>query len=198
MPIEIVADRTGNEISVADEFIANGHGSLTVTGAGNRVIIGAAATVGHMVLTVAGGADLFIGQDCVFLGGIQVHAGVAGSRVSIGARTAFVGFSIITAHEKATVEIGEDCLIAADCTFMSSDVHKVFDQRSGVRINPPGDIVIADRVWIAGRCQILKRTTVGSDSVVGVASVVRGQFGPGSMIAGVPAKVVRDGIRWEQ
>jgi len=52
-------------------------------------------------------------------------------------------------------------------------------------------ILIGDRVWIGANCVILPGTVIGEDSVVGAGSVVRGVFPAASLIAGVPARKIR-------
>ncbi|MNW20463.1 putative lipopolysaccharide biosynthesis O-acetyl transferase WbbJ [compost metagenome] len=58
---------------------------------------------------------------------------------------------------------------------------------------------IADRVWIGRDVQILKGTVLHPESVVGACSLVSKAFEEGNcVVAGVPAKIVKRGIRWDR
>jgi maltose O-acetyltransferase len=53
-------------------------------------------------------------------------------------------------------------------------------------------VVIGDDVWLGGRAIVLPGVNIGSHSIVGAGSVVTKNIPPYSIVAGVPAKVVRD------
>jgi acetyltransferase-like isoleucine patch superfamily enzyme len=52
-------------------------------------------------------------------------------------------------------------------------------------------IVIGDDVWIGAKATILDGAVVGRHSVIAAGAVVRGQFPERSVLAGVPARLVR-------
>jgi acetyltransferase-like isoleucine patch superfamily enzyme len=52
-------------------------------------------------------------------------------------------------------------------------------------------IVIEDYVWLGLRAIVLKRVTIGRGSVVSAGSVVTRDVAPYSVVAGVPARLVR-------
>lgn len=54
-----------------------------------------------------------------------------------------------------------------------------------------GDITIEKHVWICANAIILQGTTVGEGSIVSANSVVTKDVPPYSVVAGIPAKVVR-------
>ena len=83
-------------------------------------------------------------------------------------------------------------LIGEDVMIMDSDCHGIM----------PGDfetsrpIVIGSNVWIGSRAIILKGVTVGSGSVIGCGAVVTRDVPEDCLAVGVPAKVVRESIKW--
>lgn len=89
---------------------------------------------------------------------------------------------------KVHVRIGDHCLIGSHVTVMDCDFHRVEDKgwdESGA------EILIDERVWIANRAMILKGVRIGHDAVVAAGSVVTHDVPPKTLVAGVPAKVIR-------
>ena len=57
------------------------------------------------------------------------------------------------------------------------------------------DVIIGDRVWVGGYTRILKGARIADDSIVATsATVLAGDYPPRSVLAGVPARVVRTDI----
>ncbi|WP_307220516.1 DapH/DapD/GlmU-related protein [Microbacterium sp. SORGH_AS_0888] len=52
-------------------------------------------------------------------------------------------------------------------------------------------MVIESDVWIGARVTILAGVRISTGSVVAAGSVVRSSFPPGSVIGGIPARVLR-------
>jgi len=89
---------------------------------------------------------------------------------------------------KVHVRIGDNCLIGSHVTVMDCDFHRVEDKgwdQSGE------EILIEERVWIANRAMILKGVRIGHDAVVAAGSVVTHDVPAKTLVAGVPAKVIR-------
>jgi hypothetical protein len=186
-----------NDIQLDPHFVETSSGCVIVKGRGNRIRIGRPLSAGSPTIMVEHGASISIGEGCV-LSAVGVFALAPGASIEIGNRVGFVGVSHVTAHETASVKIGDGSLIAGGCSIASSDVHKIFDVETGQRLNVAGDIILEERVWLAASVTVLRNTFIDHDSVVGVGSVVRGAFPPHTLIAGAPAIVGREGIRWEQ
>lgn len=81
-----------------------------------------------------------------------------------------------------SVDIGE-------WTSIWSLQHLTSDMNHGVS---GGKVVIDDHVWIAPRCIILPGVHVGKGSVVATGSIVTKNVPPFSLVAGVPAKVIKN------
>jgi acetyltransferase-like isoleucine patch superfamily enzyme len=52
-------------------------------------------------------------------------------------------------------------------------------------------VVIEDDVWIGANCIILRGVKIGKGSVIAAGSVVKGDISAYSVVAGVPAKLIR-------
>src|SRR6478609_3876194 len=54
------------------------------------------------------------------------------------------------------------------------------------------EIVIEDGAWLASRCTVLPGVTIGAGAIVAAGSVVTRNVPPQTLVAGVPARVVRE------
>lgn len=68
-----------------------------------------------------------------------------------------------------------------------SDANKRIDEQ-GVTTTP---VVIEDDIWIGANAVILPGVTIGSHSVVAAGAVVTKDVPPHSLVAGVPAKIIK-------
>ena len=196
MAIQVSIENPNNVVEIDASFIETGNGYISITGENNVVKIARQHVAGTVLFSVTGGARIEIGEGGI-LGNLSAHAVAEGAEIIIGCGIAINGSVQITSHERATIRIGNNCLLAPDVTLMASDVHKIIDKKSGNRLNPGMNITVEDKVWIAPRSVIMRGAHVRSESVVGWGSVVNSSFPANWLIAGVPAKVVREGITWE-
>ena len=99
--------------------------------------------------------------------------------------------SIISSNSE--VIIGEDTQIAHNVTIL--DTNKVFDNVN-IKIREQGyiskPIVIGEDCWIAAGVIVLPGVTLGRHCIVGANSVVNKQFDNNVVIAGTPARKIRD------
>jgi len=58
-------------------------------------------------------------------------------------------------------------------------------------------IVVEDHVWIGCRAVILKGVTVGTGSIIANNAVVTKDVPPRTMVAGNPARVIKEDVIWE-
>lgn len=95
---------------------------------------------------------------------------------------------------RSLVDIGADVTIGPNVVIVDHD-HRHDDPllpiaRQGLTDGAP--IRIGAGTWIGAGAVILAGTTVGPRSVIAANAVVRGDYGPRSLIAGIPARTVRD------
>jgi acetyltransferase-like isoleucine patch superfamily enzyme len=112
-----------------------------------------------------------------------------GATVAIGARTYLNERIRITC--KRSVEIGEDCAIAWDVWITDTDYHSL----DGA--DPIAPVSIGDHVWIGARSAILKGVDIGTDAVVAAGSVVTKDVPARALVAGNPARVIRENVSWK-
>ncbi len=148
-----------------------------------------------------GGAKVTIGEKCVFENNVTLL--VSGdAEVSIGSKCLFVRNSEMIVLGGTTLHIGKNCLFSFDIKIYCGDGHPIFDLKSRTRLNlqskdnPKSIIHIGDHVWAGMRSIILNRTVIGTSSIIGAGSLVKGEFPNNCIVAGVPAKMIRKDITW--
>ncbi len=96
------------------------------------------------------------------------------------------------------ITIGKDALLGWNVTIIDGDGHSVMDEAGNV-INRHRSILIGDHVWIASDTTILKGSKIADNCIVGARSVVNHSFDiKNSIIAGQPAKIVKENITWNK
>lgn len=93
-----------------------------------------------------------------------------------------------------TIEIGEDATIGRDVCIRSYDGHYI--EEEGYKISAP--IKIGRQVWIGQGATILKGVTIGDGAIVAACSLVTKDVPPHSLVGGVPAKVIKENIKWHK
>ncbi|MEP0918821.1 acyltransferase [Leptolyngbya sp. DQ-M1] len=126
------------------------------------------------------------GEVCIGRGTILSVA--AKSNLGIGEGTYIADGSRI--YASTSIQIGRRCAISFGVTILDDDGH-------GFGLPPyTAPICIEDNVWIGCNATILKGVTIGEGSVVAAGAVVTRSCPPHSLLAGVPARVIREGVVW--
>jgi acetyltransferase-like isoleucine patch superfamily enzyme len=145
------------------------------------------------------GSRLSIGQNTIVEGRLVLERG--GARIVIGDRS-FVGGNTLLGVADG-IFVGSDVLISFDVLMMDHDGHSLhFSERATdvedwarrvkdwthVRTAP---IHIGDEAWIGARAVILPGVRIGQCAVVAAASVVTRDVPPFTVVAGNPARTIR-------
>lgn len=114
----------------------------------------------------------------------QLYTGKNGKLI-VGKNSRLNGVHI---DARELVRIGSNVRIAPYSIILDSDFHDTKDHFSDGASSP---VIIEDDVWIATRATILKGVTIGHGSVIAAGAVVTKSVPPKSIVAGVPAKVIK-------
>lgn len=138
------------------------------TNLGGSIVIGTGTEISHGAILMTYGGFIKMGENC-----------------SINPYVVLYGHGGLT--------IGDNVLIAAHTVVIPSN-HIFKDPHVLIRFQDETKkgIVIEDDVWIGAGCQILDGIIIGKGAVVGAGSVVTKDVPPYVVVAGVPAKIIKN------
>lgn len=147
------------------------------------------------------GAFFHIGKDSQIRFSISADLNNKNATLFIGNRCDIGAIKFLIEREpNLEVVIGNNFLAANDIEFRTSDGHAIYslENPSKVLNKPRFGIHIGDHVWIGERVIIAKDVEIASNSVVGACSFVCNKtFSSNVIIAGVPGRVIKEGINWD-
>ena len=118
--------------------------------------------------------------------------GINGEKIIIKNNVALNFNVMINANNKGYIKI-EDNVIIGPNTVLRASNHNYKDTNKPIRYqkHTGGKIIINEDVWIGSNCTILPNIVIGKGSVVGAGSVVSKNIPEYSVVAGVPAKIIK-------
>jgi galactoside O-acetyltransferase len=170
-----------------------------VVGRQNSISIGVGAVVNYWNLRNTKNGRIVIGQDSII--NCRIDFDHQTGCIQIGDRC-YIGSSHLVCHTKIVLE--NDVIISWNVTIVDHDSHSIYmrhrkqdvtDWIKGekcwnyVNIKP---VYIEQGAWIGFGASILKGVTVGRGAVVAAQSVVTKNVPPFTVVAGNPARVVRE------
>ena len=94
-----------------------------------------------------------------------------------------------------SISIGDDCAIAGDVLIQDTDFHPILgDDGKPKPISKP--IKIGNKVWICAKSIILKGVSIGDGAIIAAGAVVTKDVPPYTCVAGNPARVVKENVKW--
>ncbi|MEB3360071.1 MAG: acyltransferase [Synechococcales bacterium] len=96
-------------------------------------------------------------------------------------------------HCRTTVTIGDYCMFAPGSKIMDNDSHRItIDIQK--RRQPPesAPVTIGNNVWVGMNALILKGVTIGDNAIVAAHAVVTKDVPKNTLVAGNPARIIRE------
>ena len=171
--ITIEGDNNIIDFSEGANYIQNS--KIYIHGNGNRIILGKR--------NFFDGADLYIEDN--------------GNLISFGDHNRLFGKTHVACIEGTECTFKNGCLFSDHVVLRTGDSHCILDVESNERINPSKSIRIGNRVWFGNTVTVLKGVMVHDDSIIGTGAIVTSDVPSNSIVAGVPARVVKSGVKWE-
>lgn len=147
-------------------------------------------------------SKICIGSDTHIRGELLVQR--YGGQIMIGDHCYVGTGSRIWSGESVT--IGNNVLISHNCNIIDTNSHEMdyteralrykelvktgpWETKGSILTQP---IVVKDNVWISFNVTILKGVTVGEGAIIGAGSVVTKDIPPFTLVAGNPAKIIKE------
>lgn len=222
----IIINGSDNDLDKA--YLESLNINLRVQGDENRIKIGKNCTINNLTIDIEDGDEniIEIGDNCTLVNtyikiygdsnkfilgnnikitmnfnidfGYAWHNYANNSIFSIGNDTTINGLKAVILEPDSLLTIGEDCMFSSGIQIWVSDTHSIIDLE-GKLLNFGGQVQFGNHVWVGTDVKIGKRVTVSDNSIVGWNSVVTSEFNePNVVIAGNPAKIVKQGVSWDR
>ena len=166
---------------------------------------GGGSIFGRIDLTRAPYSSIKIGKDVVMVSSswrssssaifapvkIQTHSSSA--KIEIGDKVGMNGTSIVARSRK--ISIGSMTQIAPNVTILDFDGHSFFTSEErwiNHGFENDRDVRIGSNCWIGTRSIILKGVEIGDYAIVAAGSIVTKDVPEKTIVAGSPAKVIRN------
>lgn len=94
-----------------------------------------------------------------------------------------------------SITMGDGVFIGRNTYITDSDHHQILDNDGNV-INGAESVHIGNHVLIGFGAVVLKGVTIGDNTIVAAGSVVTHSIPSGCIAAGIPAKIIKEGIDW--
>ena len=135
-------------------------------------------------------AELVVNGDFTIYGNSFIRVVPGGKLILEGG---FINENVqITAGD--IVEIGSDFTCGRDVVIRSYDGHTI--EQEGYSISSP--IKIGNHVWVGQGATILKGVTIGDGAIIAAGSLVTKDVPAHCIVGGMPAKVIRENVRWHK
>ncbi len=115
--------------------------------------------------------------------------------LSIGENSTIESGHFAVTEDGSELRIGSDCMLAKEIEIRTGDSHSLLNSE-GERINPAGHVIVDEHVWIASRAMVLKNVHIQKGAVIAAGAIVTADVAAHSIVAGNPARQVKQDIRW--
>jgi len=135
-------------------------------------------------------AELEIRGSFIMYGNSYIRVAPGGKLILKGG---FINENVqITAGD--VVEIGSDFTCGRDVVIRSYDGHTI--EQEGYKISEP--IRIGNHVWVGQGATILKGVSIGEGAIIAAGALVTKDVPAHCMVGGIPAKVIRENVKWHK
>nr|CAI34501.1 putative glycosyl transferase [Streptococcus pneumoniae] len=145
-------------------------------------------------LFIYDGGQLILGRNILLSSGFNLCIEQGGT-VKLGDNVSFNRNSSIFC--KKQINIGKNSLFGWNCSLRDNNGHRIYYQDNCIKSEEV--IVIGENCWITADSVILKNSVLPFSTVVATGSLVNKEFNQSNiLIAGRPARIIREDIKWER
>lgn len=143
-------------------------------------------------LLVKNGGKIVFHGETFLIGGTSLY--VNDAVLSIGSHVLFNNNGYVSCVRK-NISIGDDTLFGWNVVLNTTNGHPVII--NGKRSSLDGEIIIGNHVWVCAYASIGKGVEISDGCIISQRSLVlRSQKTPNVLLAGNPAKVVKENVEW--
>ncbi len=191
-----------NIIEIEENFACREKLSLRIEGNNNRVHIGKNFYCHtNCDLTFYANNSLLNFRDDIHVYiSIEVESfgGKDNLTIDVGNRTTFMNTHITCFEDNSSVIIGEDCIFSYDTVLYNTDGHPIYAIDGDEPLNRASHIKLGNHLWIAHSAVVLKNVELADNIIIGRNALVTKSFmQKNCVLAGLPAKIVKENVRWE-
>lgn len=195
-------EQTGDDNTV--EIGANIELTGWMRGNRNRIVIAASKVPQRVFIQMHGDDNTVTIGGKPILNGLRIEFGNKRYRSGKASLTIGSGFSIaskgrfLLPNPGNTIVIGDGCMFSNEIVLRGGEYpHMIFDSLTGDYLDVSDGIFIGNRVWVGEGAYVNKAVTIPDDCIVGARSVVTKRFtATHAVIAGNPARVVKENVKW--
>lgn len=167
-------------------------------GKGNKILAGKHVVLRNCRFYFKGDNNQMNFGDNIHINNVTFWLENDNSTIIIGNGTHVGEGTWLCAFKGTTLKIGSNSLLAKQIMIRTYDSHGIYSL-DGMELNSPHDVLIGNHVWIGEQALILKGSVIPDDCVVGARSIITSstRITTHSIVAGVPAKIVKDAVTWK-
>lgn len=170
---------------------------IDCTGNNNKIFIGEKCDLRNTKIFIRGNNNIIRIEGNVLCHCLEIWIEDDNNSVTIGNNTKITGTTHLACIEGQSIEIGDDCLFSSDIYVRTGDSHSIYNEKH-VRINTSKTVKIGNHVWVGHGVNILKGVTIADGCVIATSAVVTlVEVQRNSIVAGVPARIVKENIFWD-
>ncbi len=182
----------------------NGLVKINIVGHDNKVVVDKQLNIKSCVHINIYGDNNVINVGAIY-GKLQLCVGanvslpVQNCRVVIGNDSSCADWlNILLLESDSYFDMGQDCMFSSGINIRCSDAHSVLSA-DGAVLNRAVGVKIGNHVWVGQDVLISKNTEIPDGCIVGARAVVTKKFiKPNCVLAGIPARVTKENIRWSR
>ena len=177
--------------------------SIKEKGGKNNINISPKAYLRKVRIKIYGQNNTLIIEDNAYLHNVYIRVGFPDCHINnciikIGNNTSFNSADIQLGESESSLIIGNDCMFSFNVEITCTDTHSIFDNENNL-LNTGKEIIIGSHVWVCKNTLILKNTKIPDNCIVAQGAAVTKKFEiPNAVIAGNPARIVKQNINWSR